>query len=146
MSDVVPNPLPDGVRAIGALFAITGLYLGMVGAIMLVSPDAISILAGAFFMFGLERYGPYMFLFMTVVGGGIGWGLVRLNNGVRYVAMLIAMAGVVLLVPFVSMATVMVKPEALAVGGLGIIVRVIVVWYLSRSDVAEQFKTPLRKT
>jgi hypothetical protein len=140
------NPPPDGVRAIAALFAVTGLYLGIAGAIMLVSPDAISILAGAFFMFGLERYGPYMFLLMTLVGGGIAWGLLKLNNIVRHIAMLIAIAGIVLLVPFVSAATVMVKSAALAVGGLGIIVRVIVVWYLSRGDIAEQFKAPPRTT
>lgn len=142
MTDTPDNPPPDGVRAIAGLFAVTGLYLGLVGAIMLVNPDAISILAGAFFMFGLERYGPYMFLFMTLVGGGIAWGLLKLNNVVRHVAMLIAIAGIVLLIPFVSAATVMVKPVALAVGGLGIIVRVIVVWYLSQGDIAEQFKSP----
>jgi len=144
MTDTHANPPPDGVRAIAALFAITGLYLGIVGAVMLVNPYAISILAGAFFMFGLERYGPYMFLLMTVVGSGIAWGLLRLNNIVRHIAMLIAIAGIVLLVPFVSAATVMVKPAALALGGLGIIVRVIVVWYLSRGDIAEQFKSPTR--
>jgi hypothetical protein len=144
MTDTHANPPPDGVRAIAALFALTGLYLGIVGAVMLVSPDAISILAGAFFMFGLERYGPYMFLLMTVAGSGIAWGLLRLNNIVRHIAMLIAIAGIVLLVPFVSAATVMVKPAALALGGLGIIVRVIVVWYLSRGDIAEQFKSPPR--
>jgi hypothetical protein len=140
MTDTHANPPPDGVRAIAALFATTGLYLGIVGAVMLISPDAISILAGAFFMFGLERYGPYMFLLMTVVGSGIAWGLLRLNNIIRHIAMLIDIAGIVLLVPFVSAATVMVKPAALALGGLGIIVRVIVVWYLSRGDIAEQFK------
>src|SRR6266852_3678971 len=114
MTDTHANPPPDGVRAIAALFAIAGLYLGIVGAVMLVTPDAISILAGAFFMFGLERYGPYMFLLMTVVGSGIAWGLLRLNNIVRHIAMLIAIAGIVLLVPFVAAATVMVKPAALA--------------------------------
>jgi hypothetical protein len=136
------NPPPDGVRAIAGLFAVTGLYLGIVGAIILISPDRISLLAGAFFMLGLEHYGPYMFMFMTVVGGGIAWGLLRLSNFVRYLVIVISVAEIVLLVPFVSVATVMVKPAALAVGGFGIIVRVIMVWYLSRSDIAEQFKSP----
>jgi hypothetical protein len=34
----------------------------------------------------------------------------------------------------------MVQPKALALGGLGIIVRVIVVWYLSRGEVADAFR------
>jgi hypothetical protein len=36
----------------------------------------------------------------------------------------------------------MLQPKALTVGGLGIIVRVIVAWYLSREDIAVHFKQP----
>jgi hypothetical protein len=36
----------------------------------------------------------------------------------------------------------MVQPKALAFGGLGIIVRVIVAQHLSRRDVAEAFRRP----
>jgi hypothetical protein len=36
------NPLPNGVRAIPALFALRGIYLGIAGAIMLLSPGTIS--------------------------------------------------------------------------------------------------------
>jgi hypothetical protein len=55
----------------------------------------------------------------------------------------IAITGIVMLVPSVSSATVMVQPKALAIGGLGIIVRVIVAWNLSREEVADLFKPPL---
>jgi len=34
----------------------------------------------------------------------------------------------------------MVQPKALVFGGLGIIVRVIVAWYLSRGEVADSFR------
>jgi len=81
-----------------------------------------------------------MFLLTAVVAGGVAWGLVERNNIVRHAAILIAIAGIVMLVPPVSAATVMVQPRALAFGGLGIIVRVIVVWYLSRAEVADQFR------
>ena len=56
--------------------------------------------------------------------------------------MLIAIAGIVMLVPSVSAATVMVNTTALARGGLGIIVRVVIVWYLSQREVVDQFRHP----
>ena len=134
------NLVPDGVRAIAALFALCGTYLGIVAALMLFRPGTISMSAGAPLLFGLELAGPYMFLLMAGVAGGVGWGLVVLNNLVRHAALLIAIAGIVMLVPSVSAATVTVQPKALARGGLGIIVRVMVVWYLSRGEIVEQFK------
>ncbi len=87
-----------------------------------------------------------MFLLMAVVAIGVAWGLVELINIVRHAAVLIAIAGIVMLVPSVSAATVMVQPKALAFGGLGIIMRVMVAWYLSQAEIAEQFKRPPRTT
>ncbi len=141
MPDDVANPLPDGVRAIAALFALCGIYLAIAGALMLLSPGAIAMAAGSPLLFGLELAGPYMFLLMACVAGGVAWGLAKLNNIVRHAALLIAITGIVMLVPSVSAATVMVQPKALVLGGLGIIVRVMVAWYLSRGEVADQFKT-----
>lgn len=142
MTDDPSNPTPNGVRAIAALFALCGIYLAIVAGVMLVRPGAISMSAGAPLLFGLELAGPYMFLLMAVVGGGVAWGLVELNNIARNAAVLIAIAGVVMLVPSVSAATVMVQPKALALGGLGIILRVMVAWHLSRGEVADQFRHP----
>jgi hypothetical protein len=140
------NPVPNGVRAIAALFAFCAIYLGIVGALMLLRPGTIAMSAGAPLLFGLELSGPYMFLLMAVVGGGVACGLRELNNIVRHTATLIAIAGIVMLVPSVSAATAMVQPKALAFGGLGIIVRVMVAGYLSRGEVADQFKAPPRTT
>jgi hypothetical protein len=139
MTDTAVNPIPNGVRAVAALFALCAIYLGIAGALMLLSPGAISMAAGAPLLFGLELAGPYMFLLVAVIGAGIAWGLVELNNIVRHAAILIAIAGIVMLVPSVSVATVMVQPRALAFGGLGIILRVMVAWYLSRGEVADAF-------
>lgn len=97
------------------------------------------MVAGAPLLFGLELAGPYMFLLMAVAGAGVAWGLVERNNIVRHAAVLIAITGIVMLVPSVSAATAMTQPKALAFGGLGIIVRVVVAWYLSRGDVAGAF-------
>ncbi len=142
MNDTPTKSAPSGVRAIAALFAFCATYLGIVGALMLFRPGAVSMTAGAPLLFGLELAGPYMFLLMAIVGSGVAWGLLELSNIVRHAAMLIAIAGIVMLVPSVSAATAMVQPKALAFGGLGIIVRVIVAWYLSRGEVADQFKAP----
>ena len=146
MTDNPANPVPNGVRAIAALFALCGIYLGIAGGLMLLRPGTISMSAGAPLLFGLELAGPYMFLLMAVAGAGVAWGLVELNNIVRHVATLIAIAGIVMLVPSVSAATAMTQPKALAFGGLGIVVRVIVAWYLSRGEIADRFKAPPRAT
>jgi hypothetical protein len=131
---------PSGVRAVAALFALCDIYLAIAGASMLIRPGTISMAAGAPLLLGLELAGPYMFLLAAFVGGAVAWGLILLNNVARRIAVLIAIVGVVMLVPPVSAATVMVQLKALAVGGLGIIVRVMVVWYLSRQEIAEEFK------
>jgi hypothetical protein len=107
---------------------------------MLLRPGAVSMSAGAPLLFGLELAGPYMFLLMAVAGGGVAWGLVELNNIARHAAQLIAIAGIVMLVPSVSAATVTVQAKTLALGGLGIMVRVMVAWYLSRAETVQQFK------
>lgn len=131
--------VPSAVRAIATLFALVGIYLGVVGGLMLLRPGTVPMSAGAPLLFGLELAGPYMFLLMALAAAAVAWGLMKLNNIMRHVAMLIAIAGIVMLVPSVSAATITVNVKALAVGGLGIIVRVIVAWYLSRGEVADQF-------
>jgi hypothetical protein len=136
------NSVPNGVRAIAALFALCGIYLGIAGAVMLIRPGTISMSAGAPLLFGLELSGPYMFLLMAVVGVGVAWGLMELNNLVRHAATLIAITGIVMLLPSVSAATATAQPKALAFGGFGIIVRVMVAWYLSQADVADIFRGP----
>lgn len=134
-----PTPALAGVRAIAALFAGCGVYLAAAALIMLARPGLLGMSAGAPLLFGLELAGPYMFLLMAAVGGAIAWGLMKRYNIVRHAAILIAIAGVVMLVPSVSAAAVMVQPKALTFGGLGIIVRVMVAWYLSQAHVAEEF-------
>ena len=141
MTDNPDNPAPNGVRTIAALFAFCAIYLGIVGGLMLLRPGTISMAAGAPLLFGLELAGPYMFLLMAVIGAGVAWGLMELNNIVRHAALLIAITGIVMLAPSVSAATIA-APKLLVSGGLGVIVRVIVAWYLSRREVADAFHRP----
>ena len=106
---------------------------------MIVRPGVIGMSAGAPLLFGLELAGPYMFLITAGVAGAIAAGLLRRINLARRVAVLVAIAGVVMLVPSVSAAVTMVQFGALVRSGAGIIVRVIVAWYLSRGEIADEF-------
>jgi hypothetical protein len=140
-----PSTVPAGVRAIAALIAACSLYLGVGGAFMLARPGMISMAAGAPLLFGLETAGPYLFLLAALAGAIIAWGLIKGSNFARHAAILIAIAGIVMLVPPVSAAVVMVNGKALVFDGLGIIVRVMVAWYLSRGEIAEQFHWAMRR-
>ena len=79
-----------------------------------------------------------MFLLIAVVAGGVAWGLVEVSSIVRLARVAHRHHGMVMLVPSVSAATV-VHPKALLLGGLGIGVRLLVAWYLSRVEVVDAF-------
>jgi hypothetical protein len=130
---------PTGVTAIAIVFFLSAAYLGLLGAVMLVSPGAASMALGAPLLNGLELAGPYMFLLMAGVGVLLGWGLLRLNNWARRAALVVAFVGVVMLVPSVSTAAVDFSASLLW-AGLGVIVRVIIVWYLYQEPAAEAFE------
>ena len=138
-SSKLPSSIPSGVVAIAIAFFIAAAYLGSLGVVMLASPGAVSMALGAPLLNGLELAGPYMFLLIAGVGALIGSGLLRLNNWARRAAIVVAFIGVVMLVPSVSAAAVDFRASLLW-SGLGIIVRVIIVWYLYQEPVAEAFK------
>jgi len=142
MTASTSNPPSNAVRVIAALFAICGLYLATLAALTLASPGGIPMSAAAPLLLGLELAGPYMFLLTAVAGGAVAYGLLKRNNITRHVAMLIAITGIVMLIPPVSAATVSANLKSLAFGGLGIIVRVIVAWCLARPEIVEEFRRP----
>ncbi len=93
---------------------------------------------------GLELAGPYMFLLMGAMSAVIGFGLLKLNNWARRVAIIGALLGMVMLIPSVSAAAVDFRP-ALFWGGLGVVGRVVIVWYLYQTPVTEAFRNkPVR--
>ena len=123
---------------IAVVFFVAAAYLGVVGMVMLASPGAASMALGAPLLGGLELAGPYMFLLTAGVGALVGWGLLRLNNWARRAAISLGFVGVVMLVPAVSAAAVDLRVSLLW-GGLGIMVRVMIVWYLFQEPVKEKF-------
>jgi len=133
-------PRPIGITLISFLFLSTAAYLIVVGAVMLFSPGALSMSSGAALLGGLETAGPYMFLLIALVGAAIGIGLLRLHNWARRFAILVAMLGMVLQLPAVSSAVVDLRMGKLFWGGLGVIGRAMIVWYLYQYPVKEAFK------
>ena len=133
---------PAGVVAITGIFLLTAAYLVAIGSVMLVWPGLVSMAAGADLLGGLELAGPYMFLLTGAVAAIIGYGLLRLNNYARRAAILVAIAGLVLLIPSVSSSVVDFRIKTLAWGALGVVVRVIIVWYLYQEPVREAFEHP----
>lgn len=127
-----------GVTVIAITFFVAAAYLGLIGSVMLASPGRVSMSLGAPLLSGLELAGPYMFLLTAAVGALIGWGLFRLNNWARWAAIVVGFIGVVMLVPGVSAAAVDFRASLLW-GGLGIIVRVMIVWYLCQEPIKELF-------
>ena len=132
-------PRPIGVSLIATLFLVTATYLIVVGAVMLLSPGSVSMSSGADLLGGLEVAGPYMFLLVAVVATAIGVGLLRLHNWARRLAILAALLGMVLLLPSVSSAVLGFRIARLIWGGLGVMVRAMIVWYLYQHPVKEAF-------
>lgn len=133
------SELPAGVRAIAILFFCAALYLCILGIVMLLSPGTASMSLGAPLLGGLELAGPYMFLLIGAIASVIGYGLLRLNNWARRAAILIALIGVVMLVPSVSSAVIGFQIQSLVIGGIGVMLRVMIVWYLYQEPVALEF-------
>jgi hypothetical protein len=131
---------PAGVTAIAMLFFVVAAYLATLGALMLGAPGTVSMRTGAPLLGGLELAGPFMFLLAAAVAALTAWGLLRLNNWARRAAALIALIGIVFLVPVVSSAVVSFRPLALFWGGLGVMVRVMIAWYLYQRPVIDVFE------
>jgi len=129
---------PAGVTAIAVVFLLSAAYLCVLGMIMLVSRGAISMMLGEPLIHDLVLAGPYMFLLMAAVAGLVAWGLLRMNRWARRAAIAAAFAGFIMLIPTVSAAA-MDLQWSLVWSGLGIIVRIAVIWYLWQTPVAQQF-------
>jgi hypothetical protein len=129
---------PSGVTAISVVFLLAAIYLWTIGAVKLLAPDAISLMSGSPFMYGLELAGPYMALLVGCGWALVAWGLFRLHHWARWAAMLVMTWGIAWLVPKISSAEL---GMPLLWYGLQIAVRAAVAWYLAQSAaVMDSFK------
>ena len=121
---------PKGVVVIAALFALAAIYLCSIAAVLLISPGAISLMSAKYFLYGLQLAGPYMILLGGAIYGIVAWGLFRLQNWARWIAMLIIAFSLAPLVPKISMAEL---GFPIFWFGLQIAVRVAAAWYLAQA-------------
>lgn len=108
------------------------------GLIKLIDPEVIPLSLGAPLLHGLEIYGPYMFLLASSLGFTIAVGLLRLKNLARRAAIVIAVAGMVLLIPKVSADTAQFSPDFFLAGSM-IVIRIMIAWYLWQGWTVEKF-------
>jgi len=129
---------PNGVTATAIGFLLCAAYLAILGFARLISPEAVRLSLAAPLLHGLEISGAYMLLLVAAILGPVGYGLLRLKNLARRAAIMLAIAGIVLLIPKVS-ADAAELSLRLLLAGLAVMVRVVIVWYLWQSSTAERF-------
>lgn len=108
------------------------------GLIKLVNPEAFPLSLGAPLLHGLEIDGPYVFLLAAGLGLVVAYGLFRLKNLARRAAIVICVAGMVLLIPKVSADTAEFSPDFFIAGSM-IVVRIMIAWYLWQRWTTEKF-------
>ena len=113
-------------------------YLLILGLIKLINPESIPLSLGAPLLHGLQIYGPYMFLLAGGLGLAVAYGLFHLNSLARRAAIVILVAGIILLLPKVSADTAEFSPDFFIAGSM-VVVRIMIAWYLWQGWTAEKF-------
>lgn len=121
---------PTGITVLSVLFFAAAIYLWTIAVVKLLAPEAVSLMSAAELMYGLALAGPYMAMLVGAAYALVGWGLFRMHNWARWVAMLVMVIGVASLVPRISMAELGVPVFWY---GFQIALRVAVGWYLAQA-------------
>ncbi len=129
---------PAGVTAIVALCVMVSITSLAFAA--LIGTDRVPLSAGAFLLGGgLEQLGPLAFALYASLLLVLAVAMWRRWRWARRAAILIAVVGVAMAVPAISSAVMDSRLVAIAREGLQIIVRVMVVFYLSQEPVKDWF-------
>ena len=132
------NTRPAGVTAIVALCVVAALT--SLAFARLIATGRIPLSWGAFLLGGgLEQLGPVAFLFYAALLLLLAIALWRRLRFARRATVLAAIFGIALAVPAISSAVMDSRLFAIAREGLQIVVRVMIVFYLSQEPVKEWF-------
>jgi hypothetical protein len=129
---------PQGVSAIATFLGFLAVVSFTFAALLVTT--RVSLSAGAFLVGGgLEQLGPLVFLLNSAVTGLLAVGLWKGWRWSRLATILFAAAGVLLAVPATSSAVTDLRTLAVAREGLGIMARVVVIYYLTQEPAKEWF-------
>lgn len=124
--------------AIAALCAIEGV--SALGFAASAAAQFVPLSSGAFLIGGgLEQLGPIAFLLYAALMVLLAMALLRRWRWARRVAILVAVIGIAMAVPGLSSAVMDSRMLAIGRDGLQIIVRVVVVYYLSQEPAKDWF-------
>ena len=135
---------PAGVTAIVALCAI--LALASLAIALLIIAGRIPLSFGAYLLGGgLEQLGPATFLIYAALLLILALALWKRWRWARQATIALAVAGIALAAPAISSAVMDSRLFAIAREGLQIIVRVLIVFYLSQEPVKDWFAQTILK-
>ena len=130
---------PAGITAIvGLCFVLAAASLTI--AVLIVA-GSLPLSSGAFLLGGgLEQSGPLAFVLYAAFVLLIAFGLLRRWNLARRAAIFLAVAGIALAVPAISTAVVDSRLFAIARDGAQIIIRVLIIFYLTQEPAKTWFE------
>ncbi len=135
---VMSQDRPAGVAAIAALCVIVAL--AALALAVLLAVHAVPLSSGAFLLGGgLEQLGSIAFLLYAAIMITLAVALWKRWRWSRRIAIVVAVLGIVMAVPGLSSAVMDSRIFAIGREGLQIMIRVIVVYYLSQEPVKDWF-------
>jgi hypothetical protein len=135
---IMSQERPSGVTAVAALCLVVALAALTLAVLLAV--HAVPLSSGAFLVGGgLEQLGPIAFLLYAAIMIALAVALWRHWRWARRITIAVAVIGIVMAVPGLSSAVMDSRIFAIGREGLQIMIRVIVVYYLSQEPVKEWF-------
>jgi uncharacterized membrane protein (DUF2068 family) len=131
---------PIGVTIIAILFLASAVYLWIGGATVLLAPGVYPFTERTLRQ-ALRLIGPYPTLAVGAFYAVVGWGLFRLKNWARFVAMLVMTIGGGFLLPLLFIAGIGHGWSAAWIG-VQLALRAVAVFYLMRSKIIDIFVRP----
>jgi hypothetical protein len=135
---IMSRERPSGVTAVAALCLVVAL--AALALAVLLAAHAVPLSSGAFLVGGgLEQLGPIAFLVYAAIMIALAVALWKRLRWARPIAIAIAVLGIAMSVPGLSSAVMDSRIFAIGREGLQVMIRVVVVFYLSQEPVKDWF-------